>query len=189
MSDFDSNGDWNAMAHVRFLRAQGGACSGFTADLIEKLYLALVRSETNIRHWRDECGKLHAQIAGLKWKAELKNDQVTVSLDHYNGLISDHQKLAESDHVNDKLRQRLGLGEAENKRLERVIKKLQADLLSWEITAKRIKREEATRTCNHHWQIWPETDGQEQRCMKCGQYRKTQLPIEECGNHSAGSPP
>lgn len=23
------------------------------------------------------------------------------------------------------------------------------------------------------WQVWPETDGLEQRCMVCGKYRKT----------------
>lgn len=66
MSEFDQSGDWNAMAHVRFLRAQEGASSGFTADLIEKLYLALDRSETNLRHWRDECGKLHSRIGTMK---------------------------------------------------------------------------------------------------------------------------
>lgn len=115
MVDFGQSCDWNAMAHVRFLRAQGGASSGYTADLIEKLYEALVRDRGNLRHWREQCGKLHA-------------------------------KIAESDHVNEQLRQRLGLGEAENERLERVIKKLQADLLAWEITAKRIEREEASRT-------------------------------------------
>lgn len=27
--------------------------------------------------------------------------------------------------------------------------------------------------CDHDWQIWPETDGQEQKCMKCGAYRRT----------------
>jgi hypothetical protein len=27
--------------------------------------------------------------------------------------------------------------------------------------------------CQHDWKIWPETDGQEQRCMKCGEYRRT----------------
>lgn len=31
----------------------------------------------------------------------------------------------------------------------------------------------ANAPCKHNWQIWPETDGQEQRCMKCGEYRKT----------------
>lgn len=33
-------------------------------------------------------------------------------------------------------------------------------------------------TSEHDWQIWPETDGQEQRCMKCGQYRKTPKALE-----------
>lgn len=28
-------------------------------------------------------------------------------------------------------------------------------------------------TCPHDWQIWPETDGQGQRCKKCGQFRRT----------------
>lgn len=25
----------------------------------------------------------------------------------------------------------------------------------------------------HEWVIWPETDGLEQKCMKCGSYRST----------------
>jgi Lar family restriction alleviation protein len=45
------------------------------------------------------------------------------------------------------------------------------------------------KACDHDWQIWPETDGQVQHCLKCRANRKTQLDIEECGNHSAGSPP
>ena len=32
-----SKGDWYATAHIRFLRAQGGAGADYTADLIEKL--------------------------------------------------------------------------------------------------------------------------------------------------------
>lgn len=47
----------------------------------------------NLRHWREECGKLQAQISTLKWRAEVQNDQVTISLDHYNALVRDHQKL------------------------------------------------------------------------------------------------
>lgn len=34
--------------------------------------------------------------------------------------------------------------------------------------------------CEHDWHIWPETDGQEQRCLKCKAYRRTpadQLPV------------
>lgn len=27
--------------------------------------------------------------------------------------------------------------------------------------------------CEHDWRIWPETDGQEQRCWRCGSYRPT----------------
>ena len=27
--------------------------------------------------------------------------------------------------------------------------------------------------CSHDWVIWPETDGQKQRCMKCGHFRAT----------------
>lgn len=27
--------------------------------------------------------------------------------------------------------------------------------------------------CKHDWHIWPETDGLEQRCSKCGEYRRT----------------
>ena len=27
--------------------------------------------------------------------------------------------------------------------------------------------------CEHDWKIWPETNGQSQRCMKCGAYRDT----------------
>lgn len=33
---FDGD-DWNAREHIRFLRRLGGAGSGYTADLIEKL--------------------------------------------------------------------------------------------------------------------------------------------------------
>lgn len=32
-------------------------------------------------------------------------------------------------------------------------------------------------TCSHDWRIWPETDGNEQRCIKCNEYRTT--PMEE----------
>jgi len=28
-------------------------------------------------------------------------------------------------------------------------------------------------SCPHDWKIWPETDGQNQRCMMCGIYRET----------------
>lgn len=28
-------------------------------------------------------------------------------------------------------------------------------------------------SCAHEWAIWPETDGLEQRCRKCGAYRPT----------------
>lgn len=43
MSDdpFAPGADWDAEDHVRFLRAQGGSSSGYTADLIEKLHIAL----------------------------------------------------------------------------------------------------------------------------------------------------
>ena len=34
--------------------------------------------------------------------------------------------------------------------------------------------------CEHDWQIWPETDGQEQRCMKCGSYRRTPAGVNAC---------
>lgn len=61
----------------------------------EILHKALSGALGNLRHWREECGKLHAQIASLKWKVEIQNDQVTVSLDHYNALVRDHQKLTE----------------------------------------------------------------------------------------------
>jgi hypothetical protein len=36
----------------------------------------------------------------------------------------------------------------------------------------------AQRSCEHDWKIWPETDGQDQRCMKCGEYRRTPHPPE-----------
>ena len=26
--------------------------------------------------------------------------------------------------------------------------------------------------CEHNWQVWPETDGQEERCLNCGEYRR-----------------
>lgn len=35
------HGDWDAPAHVRFLRDSGGGSCGYTADLIERLYSAL----------------------------------------------------------------------------------------------------------------------------------------------------
>lgn len=40
----------------------------------------------------------------------------------------------------------------------------------------RRRRKEA---CEHDWKIWPETDGQSQRCMKCGDYRNTPANIHE----------
>lgn len=33
--------------------------------------------------------------------------------------------------------------------------------------------EENALPCAHDWKVWPETDGLEQRCMKCGAYRRT----------------
>lgn len=39
---FGPGGDWDAAAHVRLLRAAGGASSGYTADLIERLYEAVL---------------------------------------------------------------------------------------------------------------------------------------------------
>jgi hypothetical protein len=45
-SEFSANGNWDALAHVRFLRGQGGASSGFTADLIERLFLSLSTGPT-----------------------------------------------------------------------------------------------------------------------------------------------
>ena len=35
----------------------------------------------------------------------------------------------------------------------------------------------AVQDCQHDWHIWPETDGLEQKCSKCGKYRNT--PIED----------
>jgi hypothetical protein len=34
-------------------------------------------------------------------------------------------------------------------------------------------QEQPAGECEHEWRIWPETDGQEQRCVKCGIYRRT----------------
>jgi hypothetical protein len=42
VDEFGPGGTWDAMAHVRFLRAAGGASSGYTADLIERLYAAVL---------------------------------------------------------------------------------------------------------------------------------------------------
>lgn len=33
--------------------------------------------------------------------------------------------------------------------------------------------------CDHDWMVWPETDGQSQRCMKCGAYRNTPSHIHD----------
>ena len=52
---------------------------------------------------------------------------------------------------------------------------------------KRIEKLEAMssadRQCDHDWKIWPETNGQSQRCMKCGNYRDTPIasPNQETG--------
>jgi len=34
-----------------------------------------------------------------------------------------------------------------------------------------------TKSHEHDWQIWPETDGQEKRCSLCGGYRKTPTEV------------
>lgn len=36
--------------------------------------------------------------------------------------------------------------------------------------------------CEHDWKIWPETDGQIQRCMKCKAYRDTPAVTRPVGN-------
>lgn len=38
--------------------------------------------------------------------------------------------------------------------------------------------------CDHDWKVWPETDGQEQRCMVCNAYRKTPKEIELVARNS-----
>lgn len=115
----------------------------------------------NLRHWRDECGKLHAQLATAKDQRNQYQKKAQINYAAWNGTM-------------------LAFIRARG---------LEQDLTDfaggW---ACPIKPEPAS-DCDHDWQIWPETDGQEQRCMKCGKYRKTQSDIEECGNHSAGSPP
>ena len=59
---FDAGQDWDAAAHVRLLRQNGGASSGYTADLIERLHAALrslassdsgVKGEPEPVAWRD----------------------------------------------------------------------------------------------------------------------------------------
>ena len=58
---FDEGGSWDAPSHVRFLRAQGDGSSGFTADLIEKLYQALrTRAATALTGARAEIERLTA---------------------------------------------------------------------------------------------------------------------------------
>lgn len=42
MGEFGPGQDWDARAHVRLLRTNGGASSGYTADLIERLYTELI---------------------------------------------------------------------------------------------------------------------------------------------------
>jgi len=52
------------------------------------------------------------------------------------------------------------------------------------------ERSQPNSACDHDWKIWPETDGKEQRCMKCGAYRATPrcspdsdiLPCPFCGS-------
>jgi len=41
LTSFDDGGDWDVAAHVRLLRANGGASSGYTADLLQNLHCAL----------------------------------------------------------------------------------------------------------------------------------------------------
>jgi hypothetical protein len=36
----------------------------------------------------------------------------------------------------------------------------------------------APHECQHDWKVWPETDGQSQRCMKCGEFRDTPKEIK-----------
>ena len=45
LSEFGVDGDWDAAAHIRLLRANGGPSSGYTADLIERLHAALAATE------------------------------------------------------------------------------------------------------------------------------------------------
>lgn len=52
------------------------------------------------------------------------------------------------------------------------------------MTSKASHQEQAT--CIHDWHIWPETDGQEQRCAKCGAYRQTPADQRQV---SASPPP
>lgn len=40
---FEAGQDWDAAAHVRLLRQNSGASSGYTADLIDRLHTALRR--------------------------------------------------------------------------------------------------------------------------------------------------
>jgi len=63
-SDF-SKGDWDATAHIRFLRAQGGAGAGYTADLIEKLAAALDAQAAAFAERMDAARKLVEQLKPL----------------------------------------------------------------------------------------------------------------------------
>lgn len=77
---FEAGQDWDAAAHVRLLRQNGGASSGYTADLIERLHTALrslassdgepepvawidFADGCNVRLWTNEKSRAAAEVA------------------------------------------------------------------------------------------------------------------------------
>lgn len=54
--DFGPGSDWDAGAHVRLLRENGGASSGYTADLIQNLHCQLSKLEAEAIIAPAECG-------------------------------------------------------------------------------------------------------------------------------------
>lgn len=73
-SDFGPGNDWDAAAHVRLLRGQGGASSGYTADMIERLHTAVAtltreRDEARDRaeELEDAAEKVSVEFEGECW--------------------------------------------------------------------------------------------------------------------------
>ena len=45
--EFGIGGDWDAVTHTTFLRATGAGMAGYTADMIERIYAALIAERAN----------------------------------------------------------------------------------------------------------------------------------------------
>lgn len=52
------------------------------------------RLETNLRHWREECGKLHAQLGAAEEKLRLANNRIEELLNELAGATEE-----EDDHL------------------------------------------------------------------------------------------